>query len=83
MSRLPNAASATREELLQERADAEAILRERVMEAVQAKLPSDPSSWLAIPVEGSGNRQPLDVLMILTAFPLAEEPKPPPDVMAA
>lgn len=83
MSRLPNAASATREELLQERADAEAILRERVMEAVQAKLPSDPSSWLAVPVEGSGNRQPLDVLMILTAFPPAEEPKPPPDVMAA
>lgn len=35
MSKLPNAATATREELLLERADAEAVLRERVSEAPQ------------------------------------------------
>lgn len=83
MSRLPNAATATREEFLQERADAETILRERVKEAVQAKPPTKPGGWSAVSIDGSGSRLPLDVLMILTTFPPAEEPKPPPDVLAA
>ncbi len=69
MSRLPNADTASRDELLQERADAEAALRERLVEAWQGPVPG-------------GDK--LAVAMILaTCRPVEEPPKPPPEALAA
>ena len=86
LSRLPYAATATREQLHQERVDAEVILREQVMEAVQAQ--GEVASWSAIPFEGA--KVSLEIAMILKAFPprqdaadKAEEPDPPPIAAAA
>lgn len=87
MSRLPHAATATREELLQERADAEVHLRERVMEAVQSRSPAATVDWSRIEWEGS--KVSLEIAMILSAFPMpadkavAVEPDPPPIAAAA
>lgn len=68
MSSLPNADMATREDLLQERADAEEALRERLVEALQGRVPG-------------GNK--LAVAMILAISKPAEEPpKPPPEALA-
>lgn len=69
MSRLPNADTATRDELLQERADAEVALRERLVKAWQGPVPG-------------GDK--LAVAMILaTSRPVEEPPKPPPEALAA
>lgn len=87
MSRLPHAATATREELLQERADAEVNLREKVMEAVQSRSPATTVDWSRIEWEGS--KVSLEIAMILAAFPMpsenavAVEPDPPPIAAAA
>lgn len=86
MSRLPHAATATREELHQERVDAEVHLREKVMEMVLAT--GEVASWAAIPCEGT--KVSLEIAMILAAFPMpkdeaaqALEPDPPPIADAA
>lgn len=86
LSRLPHAATATREELYQERVDAEVHLREQVMEAVQAQ--GEVVSWASVPAEGT--KVSLEIAMILRAFPpktdaadKAEEPEPPPIAQAA
>lgn len=65
MSKLPNAATATRDELLQERADAEELLRERVAAAPRV----------------AGRRT--EISIILSCYPVAAEPKPPPRALAA
>lgn len=86
LSRLPHAATATREELHQERVDAEVHLREQVMEMVQAQ--GEVTSWASIPCEGT--KVSLEIAMILAAFPMpkdevamALEPDPPPIAAAA
>lgn len=86
LSRLPHADTATREELHQERVDAEVHLREKVMEALQAQ--GEVVSWASVPCEGS--KVSLEIAMILTAFPRekdgaaqALEPDPPPIAAAA
>lgn len=86
LSRLPHAATATREELHQERVDAEVHLREQVMEMVLAQ--GEVASWAAIPFEGT--KVSLELAMILRAFPMPKdeaasvlEPDPPPIAAAA
>lgn len=69
MSRLPNADTASRDELLQERADAEAALRERLIERHNGRPPLS---------------RKFDVEMILAnCRPAEEPPKPPPEALAA
>lgn len=63
MSNLPHAASATREELLLERADAEAALRERLIEQLAGKAVN-------------ADRMAMD--MILAVSRPAKDPEPPP-----
>ena len=86
LSRLPHAATASKEELYQERVDAEVHLREQVMEAIQAQ--GEGLSWSSIPCEGT--KVSLEIAMILKAFPAKQdaaaealEPDPPPIAAAA
>lgn len=96
MSRLPNAATATRVELLQERADAEAIRKERLLERLREELKlADPDGRLerrAVRMKGVAACMPLHVAMILDAYPepgaeaealQIAEPEPPPRALAA
>jgi hypothetical protein len=68
MSNLPNADTATRDELLQERADAEEALRERLVEECRGHVPG-------------GDK--LAVAMIMAVSKPAKEPDPPPIAVAA
>lgn len=98
MSRLPNAATATREEFLQERADAEAIRKERLLERLKEELRlTDPDGRVnvrAVRMKDVAPAMPLHVAMILDAYPppgeeaeegapLIVEPEPPPRALAA
>ncbi|MBX9910833.1 MAG: bifunctional DNA primase/polymerase [Beijerinckiaceae bacterium] len=98
MSRLPNAATATRQEFLQERADAEAIRRERLLERLTEEIRlTDPDGRIniaAIRMEGVAPALPLHVAMILDAYPPPSdeaeeeaphlaEPEPPPIAQTA
>lgn len=68
MSRLPNAETATRDELLLERSDAEVALRERLIEALDGKPPKA--------------RLEIDLILAVSK-PADEPPKPPPTAPAA
>lgn len=67
MSRLPNADTATRDELLLERSDTEVALRERLIEALDGKPP----------------KARLEIDLILAVSKPVREPDPPPIAVAA
>jgi hypothetical protein len=87
LSALPNAATATMDEILQERADREAMLREAVVDAVHARPPTVPWHWTSLPIaDGRTECSSLEVRMLLHKYGAGEDyvaPSPPEIAVAA